>query len=87
MRSAFHHVALIHDKDEIRVAYGGQPVGYHEGRSALGELIHGALDERLGTGIDGACRLVEYYHGRVLHHGPRYRQELTLTRRKAAAVA
>ena len=80
MRSAFHHVALIHDKDEIRVAYSGQPVGYHEGRSALGELIHGALDERLGAGIDGARSLVEDYHRSVLHHGPRNGQELTLSR-------
>ena len=49
-----------------------------EARAALGQAIHCALDQKLGTGIDGAGRLVQNQHRRVLEHRTRDRQQLLL---------
>lgn len=86
MRSAFDDITLIHDKDEVRVADGGQAVGNDEARSAAREAIHRLLHEHLGSRIDRACGLVENYHRSIFDHCARNGQQLALACRKAAAV-
>ena len=49
-----------------------------EARAALGQAIHRPLDQKLGARVDGAGRLVQNQHRRVLEHRTRDRQQLLL---------
>ena len=82
VRSAFDDIALVHDKDEVCVADGGQAVGNNKARSAAREAIHRLLHEHLGSRIDRACSLVKDYHRRIFYHCARDGQQLALACRK-----
>ena len=86
MRAALNDVAVLHDKDKVGVFNCRQAVGNDEACAVFRELIHGALDQKLCARIDGAGRLVQNQHGRVLEHGAGDGQQLLLAGGDAGAL-
>ena len=85
VRSAFDHVAVAHDKDQIGVFDGGQAMRNDKAGASLCQLIHRPLDQKLGAGIDRRGGLVKDEHGRILQHGTCNGQQLLLPGRDAGA--
>ena len=52
MRSAFDHVAVAHDEDQVSVFNRRKAVRNHKAGAAFRELVHCPLDQKLSTGID-----------------------------------
>ena len=78
VRAALYYAAVLKDYYHVRVLDGREPVGYDEHSPSLHERIHASLDNGLGAGVDGACRLVEYHDGRVGHGGAGDGEQLAL---------
>ena len=57
MGALFHDPTVFDHKDQIGTTHRGQPVGNHEGRSALRDALHGRLNLRFGHGINGSADL------------------------------
>ena len=47
MGALLHEPALLEDEDEVGVADGAEPVGDHEGRASLQQLVDVLLDGAL----------------------------------------
>ena len=62
-------------------------MGDDEHRAALHQVIHAALDDRLGARVDGARRLVEDHHRRVGDRRAGDGDQLPLALREVGAVA
>ncbi len=84
--ASLDYASVIHDHDDVGIHYGAEPVCDNKHRSALHERIHAALHYRLGAGVDGACRLVEYHDRRIGDRRSCYRNELPLTLREVCTV-
>ena len=52
MRSAFDHVAVAHDEDQVSAFNRRKAVRDHKAGAAFRELVHCPLDQKLSTGID-----------------------------------
>ena len=57
--SALHHLAFLHHNHLIGAGDRRKTVGDDEARASLHQLMEAPLDEQLGTGIDGAGRLIQ----------------------------
>jgi len=51
--SAFDHVSVLHDKDQVGVADSGKTMRDDKAGSSLCQLIHGSLDNDLGSCVYG----------------------------------
>jgi len=60
MVAALNHSSLFNHQDLVSTANGGQPVGDHEGSTALHQLGEAGLDHRLRFGIQGTGGFIEY---------------------------
>ena len=80
-------LAVLQHHDRLRVPYGGKTVGDNENCSALHERVHALLDERLSTGVDRACGLVQDQHRRICDGRSCDRQELALSLREISPSA
>ena len=87
MRAALDDAATLKHHDTVRIPYRGETVGDDEGRAALHEPIHAVLYDALGSGIDGAGRLIENEHRRICDGRPGNREELTLSLAQVCTVA
>ena len=61
-------------------------MGDHKHRAPFHELIHTALHDGLGTGVDRRGRLVQDHYGRIRYSRTRDGNELTLTLREIGTV-
>ena len=61
-------------------------MSYDDHRAALDQLVHCALDQPLGAGVDARRRLIEHYHARVAEEDTGERQELRLSRGHARTL-
>ena len=68
VRALLGYAAVFDEYYHVRIADGGKPVRYYEGRSAAAKLQHCAAYLLLRYGIDRACGLVQYQYGRVCKH-------------------
>ena len=57
--------SVVEDDDLVGIADGGEAVGNDESGAPLHDAVHAALDELLGTGVDGGGCLVEDKDGWV----------------------
>ena len=67
--AGFHHRAVLHHGDQVRLLHGGQAVGDDDGGATTHHLLQGGLHLLLGGGVQGRGGLVENQHGRVLQQG------------------
>ena len=79
MGTAFNNLSLLKNHDTIGVSYGRQTMCDNKGCSSAHQLIHTILNNALGTGIDGACRLIENQYRRICNGCTRDRKKLPLT--------
>lgn len=86
MAAALDNAAVFKHHDGIGIADGGEPVSDDKDGAPLHQLIHALFDERFGTGINRACRLIEHDDGRIGDGGTRYGEQLTLPLRKIFTV-
>ena len=86
MRAALYDAAVAHDEDAVRAADGGQPVRDDKAGAALHHGGKRLLDADLGTGVNGACRLVEDEHGRTREHDARNTEKLFLALRDVSVA-
>ena len=77
-----HHAASVHEQRVIALREQVSPVGDQERRPAFDEPAHGEHDLGLGSGVDGARRLVEDHDRGVLEKGPCDRESLALPPRQ-----
>mmetsp|Transcript_3141 Transcript_3141/g.6712 ORF Transcript_3141/g.6712 Transcript_3141/m.6712 type:complete len:214 (-) Transcript_3141:257-898(-) len=84
MCPALHHAPVGDDRDDVRVANGGEPVGDDECRPPLRahEFVERRLHNALGRRVERGGRLVKYEHRRVSHDRPRDRDALLLSARE-----
>ena len=87
MGTALDDPSVIQNHDAVGIHDGGKPVGNDKHRSSVHQLIHTILHQLFGTGIDGGGCLVQNHHGRICHSRTGNGNQLTLTLRKACAVA
>ena len=59
MSALFYDVAVLHDKDHIRIAYGRQAVCDDKAGTSLHQVIHRFLDRHLCARINRRRRLVK----------------------------
>ena len=86
MAALLHHPPGVHDHDRVRVANGGQPVGYDEARPAPSQPGHRFLDQDLGPRIDVARGLVQDQDAGVGQEGPGDGDQLLLAGRDVGGV-
>ena len=86
MRALLDDVALLEHEDRIRVLDGRQAVRDDKARAPVHQVGHGLLDQPLGTGIDGAGRLVQDQDRVVREHRPGDGQQLLLPLRNVVGV-
>ena len=79
MSALLDNVPVLHDKDDVRLADGGQAVGDDEARSALHHSGKRRLNVHLRARVDGACGLVENEHRRQAEHDTRDAKKLLLS--------
>ena len=79
MGAGFDHLPAVQHHDAIRGPRGLQPVRDHHRRPAVGYLLHGGGDVRLGHQVEVRGRLVEQEQDGVDQLGAGERDELALT--------
>ena len=79
--------AVFHNQDQVAVADRGETVRDHKCGSALHQLVHAALYDLFGTGIDGGGRLIENQHRRVGDRRTGDGKELALALGEVCAVS
>ena len=79
MGTALNNLSLLKNHDTIGVSYGRQTMCDNKGCSSAHQLIHTILNNALGTGINGACRLIENQYRRIRNGCTRDRKKLPLT--------
>ena len=85
--SLLDDVAVLHDKNQVRIADRRQPVSDHKASAALHQLIHRPLDPMLRAGIDGARGLVQNHNGIVGQDRSRDGQKLLLSLSPLAIIS
>lgn len=58
MRALLDDLALLHDRDDVSIAYGRQPVSNDHSRAAHHEVVKGRLDDVLTLRVEGAGRFI-----------------------------
>ena len=58
MRTALDDIAIFQYKDQISILDCRKPVCDYKRSSSLHQFVHGSLDDKLGSRIDRACRLI-----------------------------
>ena len=79
MGTALNNLSLLKNHDTIGVSYGRQTMCDNKGCSSAHQLIHTILNNALGTGINGACRLIENQYRRNRNGCTRDSKQLPLT--------
>ena len=74
--------AVLEHDDQVGAAHGREPVGDHEGGTAVQQPTERTLDPPLGGDVDGARRLVQDQDARVGEQRACERDELTLAERE-----
>ena len=57
MLALLHDVAVFHHQDHVRLADGGETMGYQKGGAVRQQMVDGVLDQLLRLGVDGGCLL------------------------------
>ena len=85
MRAALHDLAVIHHKDQVAVADGGQTVGYDQHGPVGQLLVDHVEDQILGGKVQIARGLVQDVQAGILQEGTRQCNALLLTAGQAVA--
>ena len=70
--------AILHNKDDIRLADGGKPVGDDEARAPLHHARKGLLNFQFRARVDGGGCLIKNQHRRQAEHHARNAEKLLL---------
>ena len=81
-----HDLAVAEHDDVVRVLDRGKPVGDHQHRADVFDLLQRVLDQKLGLGVDVGRRLVENDHRGLVQDGPCKAQKLALAGREIVAA-
>ena len=79
MGTSFYNSAVIHDDDEVSVAYGGETVCYDDAGTPLHELVEGLLYGEFALGVECAGGFVKDEDGRIFEYGAGNTEALPLS--------
>ena len=69
MLALLHDVAVLHHKDHVRLADGGETMGYQKGGAVRQQMVNGVLDQLLRLGVDGGGGLIQHEDAGVGQYG------------------
>mmetsp|Transcript_41162 Transcript_41162/g.64307 ORF Transcript_41162/g.64307 Transcript_41162/m.64307 type:complete len:368 (-) Transcript_41162:934-2037(-) len=82
MGSLLHYLAALDNRNDVRIADGGQPVCHNNASPANHQAIQSLLDKLLALSIQRACSLVKQEDLRILEQGTSNSNALLLSPRK-----
>ena len=86
MASLFCDPALLQDKNPVRVAHGGKPVGDHDHCLSLNKRLKRLLDQILVVGVCKCSCLIQKHNGRILKDCPGQGDPLHLSTGQVGAL-
>ena len=86
MVAALDDMTLVDHQDLVRLLYGGEAVGDHQGGARLAQLVDGRLDVAFGLGIQGRGGLVQQQYRGVTQQGAGDGDALALTTGEGGAI-
>ena len=81
MIPGFHNIAILHNKNQIRIPNRRQTVCNYKACTVLHQLLHALLNQYLRTGIDRGGCLIQNEHLGICKEGTRNGQQLFLSLR------